>query len=192
MPPEKRRQQLVLSAVKIFAQKGIGAANHSDLARAAEVALPTTFHYFPSRDDLVEAVLSEVSRFLLDEILGTHVDSSGPAPETVESILMTFCDAIDDHPHYVQVWLDWSVGVREGLWDRYLVFYRSAIDGIEAILVRGTSEGSISAELDLPDAARVVVGLAHMIVQMRFSGADRDQVVLTVHSLVRRYLEGDL
>jgi hypothetical protein len=53
------------------------------------------------------------------------------------------------------------------------------------------ADGSLSVGLGIPDAARVVVGLADMIVQMRFSDADRDKVIHTVHSLVHRYLEGD-
>lgn len=191
MPPRERREQLTRCAVETFASRGLNAASHSDLARVAEVALPTVFHYFQSRDDLVEAVLSEVSRFLLDEILQPHVDSDTPAPDAIETVLMTFCNAIDDHPHHVQVWLEWSVGVRSGPWEAYLLFYERALEGIGAILARGVAEGSFAADLDVSDAARVVVGLAHMIVQMRFSGAGRDQVVHTVHSLVRRYMEGD-
>ncbi len=189
MAPAERREQLIQCALRAFTRKGIGATSHTDLAREAAVALPTVFHYFPTKDELVEAALREVTRFLIGEILESHLESDVSAPEAIESVLMTFCDAIDSHPHHVQVWLEWSIAVREGLWEHYLAFYREALRGIERLLARGTAEGSVAANLDLADAARVVVSLAHMIVQMRFSGADRRQVVHTVHSLVRGYLE---
>lgn len=189
MTPEGRRDQLIQSALVAFSSKGIGAATHSDVAREAGVALATVFHYFPSRDDLTQAVTAEVSRFLLDEILEPYRDAALPAPEAIESVLLTFCDAIETHPDHVRIWLEWSVSVREGLWDTYLFFYRRALKGVETILETGAREGVIADKLDLADASRVIVGLAHMIVQMHFSGSPRDQIVHTVHSLVQGYLK---
>lgn len=189
MAPAARREQLTQCAIVVFSEKGLGAANHTDVAQQAGVALPTVFHYFPSREDLTDAVLAETARFLLEDILEPYQDSEIPAPEAIESVLMTFCDAIDSHPHQVRLWLEWSVSIREGLWDSYLIFYRRALAGVETILAKGAREKAVAEKLDLADASRVIVGLAHMIVQMRFSGSPRDQVIHTVHSLVHGYLE---
>lgn len=189
MAPSARREQLLGCALRTFAAKGLGDTRHTDLAQDAGVALPTVFHYYPTRDELTEAVLAEVSRFLLDEIVAPHFDSDMPAPLAIEHILMTFCDAIDTHPYHVRVWLEWSVALRDGLWERYLVFYRAALDGIGRLLARGALAGTIAPDLDREDAARVIVGLAHMIVQMRCSGSTRAQVDQTVRSLVRGYLQ---
>jgi len=189
MEPAARRDQILASALAVFSETGLSASSHADVARAAGVALPTVFHYFPTKPELREAAFSEVSRFLLEEIVGPHFETDLPAPESIERILMTFCDAIESHPYHVRIWLEWSVSIRAGLWDRYRVFYRAALEAIGQILARGAREGSLAADLVLEDAARVVVGLAHMIVQMRFSGSEREQVDHTVHSLVRRYLQ---
>ncbi len=189
MAPAARREQLLACALRTFAAKGFGETRHTDLAQVAGVALPTIFHYYPTRAELTDAVLSEVSRFLLQDIVAPHFESDTPAPLAIEQILMSFCDAIDTHPHHVQVWLEWSVALREGLWERYLVFYRGALDGIGRLLARGAAEGSIAADLDREDAARVIVGLAHMIVQMRCSGSTREQVDHTVRSLIGGYLQ---
>jgi len=102
---------------------------------------------------------------------------------------MSFCDSIDTAPDYVRVWLEWSVSVRDGLWDRYLDFYRNANKGIGKIIKRGVREQSIRKNINVDDAARVIVGLAHMVAQMKFSGASRKQVARTVNSLVTGYLE---
>lgn len=189
MAPTARREQLLACALRSFAAKGLGETRHTDLAQLAGVALPTTFHYYPTRTELTEAVLAEVSRFLIEDIVAPHFESTTPAPQAIEQILMDFCDAIDTHPDHVRVWLEWSVALREGLWEHYLVFYRRALDGIGRLLARGTAEGSIAPGLELDDAARVIVGLAHMIVQMRCSGSTREQVVQTVHSLIHGYLQ---
>lgn len=189
MSPAARREQLLDCALQSFSQKGLGDTRHSDLALLAGVALPTTFHYYPTRSEMTEAVLDEVSRFLIEDIVVPHFENGVPAPLAIEQILMAFCDAIDTHPHHVRVWLEWSVALRDGLWERYLVFYRKALDGIGRLLARGAAEGSVADDLNRDDAARVIVGLAHMIVQMRLSGSTRGQVVQTVHSLVQGYLQ---
>ncbi|MGE3771769.1 MAG: TetR/AcrR family transcriptional regulator [Gammaproteobacteria bacterium] len=189
MAPSARREQLLACALRTFAAKGLGETRHTDLAQAAGVALPTTFHYYPTRGELTEAVLDEVSRFLLDDIVAPHSAAATPAAVAIEQILMTFCDAMETHPDHVRVWLEWSVALRDALWQRYQKFYRGALAAIGRLLARGVDDGSIAADLDRDAAARVIVGLAHMIVQMRLSGSTRAQVDHTVRSLIRGYLQ---
>jgi TetR/AcrR family hemagglutinin/protease transcriptional regulator len=188
MSPTARREQLMQAALALCARRGLGSARHSDLAEAAGVAVPTTFHYFPTKTDLVNAVIGEVHRFLLEDIVAPHTASNAPAPVIIERTLTTFCDAIDSHPDHIRVWLEWSVSVREGLWESYLGFYRASLEAIGHLIARGQERGEIRVDLDVDDAARVIVGLAHMIVQMKFSGSSREQVAHTVHSLVQGYL----
>lgn len=189
MDPEKRRRQLIQAALRTFAARGIGEASHSAIAREAGVAVPTAFHYFESKDALVAAVLGEVSRYLLDDLLAGNDDPGETAPNVIANIHMSFCDAIESHPDYIRVWLEWSVSIRDGLWDSYLDFYRGALAGTRKVLERGQHEGTIRADIDIDDACRVIVALAHMTVQMKFSGATREQVDHTLRSLTQGYLQ---
>ncbi|MGR9090798.1 MAG: TetR/AcrR family transcriptional regulator [Gammaproteobacteria bacterium] len=189
MDPEARRRQLIAAALRTFAARGIGETSHSALAREAGVAVPTAFHYFESKEALVDAVLAEVSRFLLDELLAGNDNPSESAPKIIADIHMAFCDAIESHPDHIRVWLEWSVSIRDGLWESYLEFYRAALAGTRTILERGQREHTVRAEIDIDDAARVIVALAHMTVQMKFSGATREQVDHTLHSLMQGYLQ---
>lgn len=189
MSPAERQRQILSHALGEAARLGLERARHSDVARAAGVAVPTVFHYFPTRDELTGAVVEEVARFLLEDLLAASEDPAQPATVVIENILMAFCDSIETHPSYARVWLEWSVAVRGLLWDSYLRFHRAALGGVRDVMVRGVEDGSIRRDVDLDDAARVIVSLAHMVAQMYFSGATRDQVAHTVHSLVQGYLE---
>ncbi len=189
MDPHERRAQLINSALRTFAARGIGEASHSAIAREAGVAVPTAFHYFESKEALVAAVLGEVSRFLLDDLLAGNDNPTESAPNVITNIHMSFCDAIESHPDYIRVWLEWSVSIRDGLWDSYLEFYRGALAGTRKVLERGQREGTIRADIDIDDASRVIVALAHMTVQMKFSGATREQVDHTLRSLMQGYLQ---
>ncbi|MCK9506141.1 MAG: TetR/AcrR family transcriptional regulator [Porticoccaceae bacterium] len=188
MSPDSRREQLLACALKVYADKGIGKAGHTDLAEEAGVSVPTTFHYFPTREDLTEAVLEEVKRFLLEDIVAPRFNDPCPAPESIEIMLLSFSHSIDTCPDHIRVWFEWSVSVRDGLWDKYLVFYNHAIKGVRSILERGKQESSIPESLGVDDATRVIIGVAHMIVQMGFSGSSKEAIGHTIHSLTHGYL----
>jgi len=188
LSPDARRQQLLGHALEVFASKGLSAARHTDLASAAGVSLPTTLHYFPSREVLVNLVLAEVSRFLLEDILATQAKQHRAATDAIAAVLLGFDDAIETHPHHVRIWLEWSVAVRGELWPPYLEFYAGALRGVGQLIARGKRQGAIARSVDGKDASRVIVSLAHMIVQMKFAGSTRAQIAHTVQSLVLGYL----
>lgn len=188
MTPEARKANLLQGLLHVCAAKGLGEAYHSDVAEWAGVSVPTMFHYFPSKDLMVEAATREVYRFLIEEVVEPHFEEPENAANSIINILMAFCDAIDTHPDYIRVWLEWSVAIRGELWNNYLEFYNAALRGVRVVLLRGLRDGSIAKGVNLDVASRVIVGGAHMITQMRFAGSDRDQVYDTVTSLVQSYL----
>ena len=71
LSPTERRTQLLTCALRVFARRGLGEARHAEIAKEAGVSIPAVFFYFPTRADLVDAVLCEVERFyrtMADEI----------------------------------------------------------------------------------------------------------------------------
>lgn len=57
VPPEVRREQLLDAAMRIVVDDGFPAATMEAVARAAEVAKPVLYGLFPSRDELLTALL---------------------------------------------------------------------------------------------------------------------------------------
>lgn len=51
------RERLIQHAHRLFARRGIGVTRMTDVARAAKVAHGTVFLHFPTRDDLLAAVI---------------------------------------------------------------------------------------------------------------------------------------
>lgn len=172
---EARRAQLLDCALTVFARRGLGEGRHAEIAQEAAVAVPTVFVYFPTREALVDSVLDEVARFLTEmgEFLHAQVK---PAHEILRDHLVTFTDSVEAHPEYARVWLDWSTAIREKVWDRYLQFEEGMIALVRRTLERGQREGTISHEADADDQARLLVGSAHMLAQMKFAGRPRDKV----------------
>jgi TetR/AcrR family hemagglutinin/protease transcriptional regulator len=111
----ERRALLLQCAVRVFARRGIGAAHHAEVAREAKVSVPTVFFYFPTREALVNAVLEEVARFII-EMAETAHGKHRPAPEIFLEHARAFADAVDTHPDHIRVLLEWSTALRDEVW----------------------------------------------------------------------------
>ena len=82
---EQRKAELLGCAIEAFSEKGFGRSTHSDVAQLAGVATPTIFHYFATREQLLEAVLAEVSRFVREDLLMANFNQEKSAAEIIEA-----------------------------------------------------------------------------------------------------------
>ena len=187
LAPDARRSQLLACAMTVFARRGLGRAGHAEIAREAGVSVSTVFVYFPTREALVEAVLEEVARFLVEMARTTH-DASHPAPEVLKAHVRAFTDSADSRPDYVRVWLDWSTAIREDVWPRYLELQDQVVEIVVATIVRGQREESIAADVDPASDARLLIGSAHMLAQMKFTHQAAEDVDRFIETLVRATL----
>ncbi len=54
---ENRREQIMDAALRVFAQKGFARASNKDIAREAGITPGLIYHYFPSKEALLQAIL---------------------------------------------------------------------------------------------------------------------------------------
>lgn len=79
---EERRNQLIDTALQLFSEHGIEATRVSDIAQTAGVAQGLLYHYFPSKDALVAAIIQRHGP--LDMITGLlATPPERPARETL-------------------------------------------------------------------------------------------------------------
>jgi len=65
LPAAERREQLLDTAVSLFAEKGYGGATTAELARAAGVTEPIIYRHFASKKDLFVAVIDRTSELTI-------------------------------------------------------------------------------------------------------------------------------
>jgi TetR/AcrR family hemagglutinin/protease transcriptional regulator len=189
LAPSERRTQLLACALRVFARRGLGEARHAEIAKEAGVSVPAVFFYFPTRADLVDAVLSEVERFyraMADEIHSQPL----PAPQLLSGHGFAFADSVDTHPDHARVWLDWSTAIRDEVWPRYLIFQSYVVKVLEKTIRRGQREGDFAVDIDPEDNAHLMFGSAHMIAQMKFTQQSPEKIERFLHTLVRVAIGG--
>ncbi len=171
MKPDHRRAQLLECGVRVFARLGIGRASHAEIAREAGVSVATVFNYFPSRENLVNEVLNQIDSYLTD-----MVNSAGNPAQNISdalyNLVRTFADAANSHTDIIRVWLEWSTSIRDDTWPKYLDFQERVISKLREVILKGKAAGSVAADIDAEDAARMVVGDAHMVALMQFAHRD--------------------
>lgn len=186
LDPAERRPQLLQCAIQVFARRGLGGAHHAEIAREARVSVPTVFFYFPTREALVMAVLDEVARFLTEMAVTIH-SGAGDAAQIVLAHAQAFADSVDTHTDYARVWLDWSTAIREEIWPHYLEFQENIV-AIIANTIRRWRVGRGITDDDAEDDARLIVGSAHMIAQLKFTRCPPDKLDHFLRTLVRSTL----
>ncbi len=70
-----RRRELLDAAVRVFARKGFRAARVGDIAEEAGVAHGLLYHYFRSKDEVLETLFRETWQLLVRE--GARIESAG-------------------------------------------------------------------------------------------------------------------
>lgn len=175
LPPAERRAQLLQTALEVVARRGFGRAGHAEIAEAAEVAVSTVFLYFPTRQDLLEAVLEEVGRFYLDLAVRIHAQEK-PCRDVLWDHRQAFHESVEQHPHHARIALDWSTAIREELWPQYLEFIEKLVTNHVRTIERGQRDGDVPASVDPETSARMLIGSSQMTAQLKLAGTDPERV----------------
>ena len=184
LAPEVRTAQLLDSAIKVFARTGLASGVHAQVAAEADVAVSTVFLYFPSRDALVDAVISEIDRFLV-ELVANIAATEQPALAKLLAILHEFSVTVDSAPHYIKIWLNWSTDVDDTSWARYVDFQDRIIGAFSDIIASGVAAGEIADDVNPLLGGHLVMSGGHMLAQMKFRGRIQAEVDEFARVLIR-------
>jgi TetR/AcrR family transcriptional regulator, fatty acid metabolism regulator protein len=152
---EDKRRQLLDAAVRVFARKGFHASRVGDIAAEAGVAHGLLYHYFESKDQVLEAVFRENWSVLVARIESVE-DTDEPAADQLRHIVAIVLRTWRHLPDVVRVVVR-EFGRSPVLADRVKEL-EQPIAAIERVIARGIERGEFRADLDPPVAARVVYG----------------------------------
>jgi AcrR family transcriptional regulator len=91
---DERRRQLLERATDLFATHGYDELSMAKIARAAGVSKPLLYHYFPTKRQLFEAVLSQAAEQHLQRV---DTDSDLPPAEQLSGSLDAYLAWIEEN-----------------------------------------------------------------------------------------------
>ena len=136
---EERRRQILDAAVVTFAQKGYHACRVSDIAEQAGVAYGLVYHYFVSKDAVLEAIFRDTWGVMLGAINVVEETEESPREQlrkTAAIVLRTW----RNDPDLVRVLVREVTRSREQM-QREVGEIDLAFEALERIARRGQEQG---------------------------------------------------
>jgi TetR/AcrR family transcriptional regulator, fatty acid metabolism regulator protein len=152
---EDKRRQLLDAAVRVFARKGYHASRVGDIAEEAGVAHGLLYHYFNSKDEVLEAVFHENWSVLLARIASVE-ETEEPAADQLRHVAAILLRTWLHLPDVVRVVVR-EFGRSPELAGR-IGDLAQPIDVIQRVIARGVESGEFRSDIDPRVAATVVYG----------------------------------
>jgi TetR/AcrR family fatty acid metabolism transcriptional regulator len=154
--PDKRRM-ILDAAVRVFANQGFHACRVSDIADEAGVAYGLVYHYFASKDEVLDTLFLERWDVMLQMI--RQVDSEQrPAREKLQAIASFIVDSYRHDPDLMKVIIVEVTRAANSFGQTHLAHIRQAYELIGAIVTAAQAEGAFKSEIDAEFAAMAFYG----------------------------------
>ena len=153
--PEEKRRLILQAAVRVFARKGFHDSRVGDIAEEAGVAHGLLYHYFDSKDELLETIFHDTWTELLAAMRDVE-ESAAPAREQLRGVAAILLRSWRRDPDLVSV-LVREVARSPQLQER-LGEVGEAFAAIRRMIERGQADGDFRADLDARLASFVFYG----------------------------------
>ena len=155
MAGDDKRRLILQAAVRVFARQGYEASPVGDVAREAGVAYGLVYHYFGSKDAVLEAVFREQWGRLLAAVALAE-ETGDTAPEQLALVVKIVLRTWRDDPDLVRLLV--REITRSPHIDDELDEIGQAFASLERIIRRGQGEGTFRPDLDARLAAWMLYG----------------------------------
>ncbi len=152
---EEKRRQILDAAVRVFARKGFHTSRVGDIAEEAGVAHGLLYHYFSSKDEVLETVFRENWGVLLERINAVE-DGNEPASEQLRHVAAILLRTWLHTPDVVRV-LVREIARSPEVQDRIGELVKP-VETIRSIIERGQESGEFRSDIDPAVAAVVFYG----------------------------------
>ena len=159
--PDKRR--LILdAAVRVFARQGFHACRVADIADEAGVAYGLVYHYFGSKDEVLDTLFLERWDVMLALIREVDAESL-PVREKLEAIASFIIDSYRHDPDLMKVIIVEVTRAANSFGDTHIGTIREAYELIGGIVQQAQDEGVFKPEIEARFAAMAFYGVIEQL-----------------------------
>jgi TetR/AcrR family fatty acid metabolism transcriptional regulator len=150
-----KRRLILAAAVRVFARRGYHGSRVGDIATEAGVAHGLLYHYFSSKDEVLETVFRENFGELLERFHAVE-GSDEPAPEKLEGIAKILLRTWRNDPDLVTVMV--REVARSPQLQSQVDEVREAFLILQRVIEQGQKDGTFRSDVDARLASWVVYG----------------------------------
>ncbi|HEX3519922.1 MAG TPA: TetR/AcrR family transcriptional regulator [Solirubrobacteraceae bacterium] len=152
-----KRRLILDAAVRVFARQGFHACRVSDIADEAGVAYGLVYHYFGSKDEVLDTLFLERWSVMLELI--RQVDAEAiPVREKLGAIASFIIDSYRHDPDLMKVIIVEVTRAANSFGNTHIATIREAYDQIGGMIAKAQAEGVFKAEIEARFAAMAFYG----------------------------------
>jgi TetR/AcrR family fatty acid metabolism transcriptional regulator len=161
-PPADKRRLILDAAVRVFARQGFHSTRVSDIADEAGVAYGLVYHYFNSKDEVLNELFIERWSLLLVAIEEADRTGSGPR-EKLGAVAGFIFDSYRHDPELMQVIIVEVTRAANSFGQTHLEEIRRAYEGIAKIVADGQASGVLRGDVDPMFASMAFYGAVEQL-----------------------------
>jgi TetR/AcrR family transcriptional regulator, fatty acid metabolism regulator protein len=189
-----KRRVILDAAVRVFARQGFHTCRVSDIADEAGVAYGLVYHYFSSKEEILDTLFLERWDVMLAAIAEADASKSAPR-DKLYAIAAFIVDSYRHDPELMKVIIVEVTRAANTFGRRHLAKIRDAYAQIAAIVARAQKDGTFRPEITPEFAALAFYGSIEQVLSgWIFDGvaeadADFDQAKTLIVETICRGLE---
>ena len=159
MPAAVDKRRLILdAAIRVFARQGFHACRVSDIADEAGVAYGLVYHYFGSKEEILNTLFTERWQVMLDAIAEIDAKQEVPARDKLYMVASFIIDSYRYDPDLMKVIIVEVTRAANSFGAMHLDKIREAYEAIAAIVEKARAEGSFKDGIPAEFAAMCFYG----------------------------------
>jgi TetR/AcrR family transcriptional regulator, fatty acid metabolism regulator protein len=160
--PIDKRRAILDAAVGVFARQGFHACRVADVADDAGVAYGLVYHYFASKDEILDTLFLERWAIMLETI--RQVDSREmPAREKLQAIAAFIIDSYSHDPDLMKVIIVEVTRAANSFGQTHLAQIREAFTLISEIVTSAQKAGEFKPDIDAEFASIAFYGAIEQV-----------------------------
>ena len=165
-----KRRVILDAAVRVFARQGFHTCRVSDIADEAGVAYGLVYHYFPSKETILDTLFLERWDVMLAAIAEAEETDVAPG-EKLRSIASFIVDSYRRDPDLMKVIIVEVTRAANTFGRTHVHKIMQAYEGIARIVEQAQEDGAFRTEIDAMFAAQAFYGLIEQVLtQWIFAG----------------------
>jgi TetR/AcrR family transcriptional regulator, fatty acid metabolism regulator protein len=153
-----KRRMILDAAVRVFAHQGFHHCRVSDVADEAGVAYGLVYHYFRSKEEILNTLFLERWQVMLDAIAEIDSRDDLPAREKLYAVASFIIDSYRHDPDLMKVIIVEVTRAANSFGALHLDKIREAYQGIAGIVESARAEGSFKSDIPSEFAAMCFYG----------------------------------
>jgi TetR/AcrR family fatty acid metabolism transcriptional regulator len=153
-----KRRLILDAAIRVFARRGFHACRVSDVADEAGVAYGLVYHYFDSKEEILNTLFQERWQLMLDAIVEIDRTPEATAREKLYLVASFIIDSYRHEPDLMKVIIVEVTRAANSFGREHLATIRKAYGLIADIVEQARQDGSFKADISAEFAAMCFYG----------------------------------